>query len=586
MNQDIWRAKDHELIWHFLPEILQISRNRWLRLTAFTASASGFELIGLLTLLPFLRALADPSFLNENQLINEFSSITGVQGQLPITLALGGLSVSSFLLKNILLSVSNYLQAKFASDCTTELSTRLFRQYLFASEEFHQQRSNTDLLRSIRYTSGVITEKILIAAMNVVAESLVIIGVLAFLFWGSQLAAITTLSILGILFLTHNYSIKTMGVNLRQESDASNKKMQRILSEGLSLRTQISQQSKQQYVREARKQLLEQAALKQKRKTLAESIRPAAEVIMLFGILTITSILMALEISSGSLPLLAVFAVAAIRLLPMVNRILRGLYDIRNNTSALKTLLVEIRQLSSFQVTSPENINRSKGAILRTSDLRFRYKSERYPTLTTTNIEIAKNVLITVCGPSGSGKSTLLKLLCGQLQASSGKIQLSSTLDESTLNYLPQTLQEQTGSRLDWLQLDSAQAAEALCAVGFDIATMEPLEAWLEGPCHSLSGGQRKQLTLAKYLSNESPLLLLDNPLSGLDPRAKTHVLQQLKSLSIVKSIVFTTNDLSAIKASDEVWYMDKGKIQVNGAFSELSRRSNKFKSFLATIDS
>jgi zinc transport system ATP-binding protein len=135
-----------------------------------------------------------------------------------------------------------------------------------------------------------------------------------------------------------------------------------------------------------------------------------------------------------------------------------------------------------------------------------------------------------IIGPNGSGKTTLLKLLLGLLLPTAGRIALSPALRDGGIGYLPQQTplrrdfpasvrevvlsgaQSRRGWRPFHSRADRADAARAMDRLG--------IAALASRPYRELSGGQRQRVLLARALCVPHPLLLLDEPLTGLDPDA------------------------------------------------------------------
>ncbi len=139
-----------------------------------------------------------------------------------------------------------------------------------------------------------------------------------------------------------------------------------------------------------------------------------------------------------------------------------------------------------------------------------------------------------ILGENGSGKSTLVKCLLGIKKADGGKITFGSGLDFTDIGYLPQHTEMQKGfpatvrevvisgclGRRGWRPFYSAQekktAQEAMERLGI---------AELAGKsCRELSGGQQQRMLLARALCAAKKLLLLDEPVTGLDPAASAEM--------------------------------------------------------------
>ena len=157
------------------------------------------------------------------------------------------------------------------------------------------------------------------------------------------------------------------------------------------------------------------------------------------------------------------------------------------------------------------------------------------------NFEIFQNDYIAIIGPNGGGKTTLVKLLLGFLQPTSGKIVVNGKI-----GYLPQyinfnmdmpinifdiTLQGRlTKSKLFYSKEDKKIALEKL-----ELMNVAHLK---NRKIKDLSGGQRQRVLLARALTKEPEILILDEPTASIDPEGQKEIYKLLKSLPLTKLII------------------------------------------------
>ncbi len=180
-------------------------------------------------------------------------------------------------------------------------------------------------------------------------------------------------------------------------------------------------------------------------------------------------------------------------------------------------------------------------------DLSFAYGNNVI--LENLNFEVFKNDYIAIIGPNGGGKTTLLKLLLGFLQPTSGKIDIFGTSPlkmRQKIGYLPQyinfnmdmpinvldiTLQGKlTKSKLFYNKKDKQLALEKL-----ELMNVGHLK---DRKIKDLSGGQRQRVLLARALTKEPDILILDEPTASIDPEGQKEIYDLLKSLPLTKLIV------------------------------------------------
>ena len=211
------------------------------------------------------------------------------------------------------------------------------------------------------------------------------------------------------------------------------------------------------------------------------------------------------------------------------------------------------------------------------------------PALRDINIKIPKGSIVTVCGPTGCGKSTLLKLLKQEIApagALSGEIifdgkplsSLSAFEQASRIAILLQNPEDQIVTDKVWHEL-----AYGLENLGYERSSVENrlaemlsffrLEPIARTDTDKLSGGQKQLVLLASLFAVSPELLLLDEPISQLDPETSELFIGTLKRLheKLGTNIIIAEHKLkSLLPISDSVIVMDKGSVKAYGPYKEV----------------
>jgi ABC-type multidrug transport system ATPase subunit len=197
------------------------------------------------------------------------------------------------------------------------------------------------------------------------------------------------------------------------------------------------------------------------------------------------------------------------------------------------------------------------------------------------DLEVPKGICLGLLGPNGAGKSTTMRLLTGQAVANEGRITVmghelpgDSKEARALMGVVPQ---------LDNLDVDVTvednlavfarlyRVNDVRAAVDRGLA-LARLEGRRRDPVDELSGGMRRRLLLARGLTHDPPLLLLDEPTVGLDPQIRTELWSLIDSLRTRgTTILMSTHYIEeAERLADEVALMTNGKIISRGKPSEL----------------
>ena len=191
----------------------------------------------------------------------------------------------------------------------------------------------------------------------------------------------------------------------------------------------------------------------------------------------------------------------------------------------------------------------------------------------------------TIIGPNGSGKSTLLNVIAGLLEPSSGTMETPGLTSTTAISYVLQTTKVNEAlpiSVKEVVSMGRYSSAGAYRWLGTRDRTavasaMERMDITAIGSnhLHNLSGGQRQRVFVAQGLAQDHEILLLDEPLTGIDlPTAQAidNVIHDETSRGC--SVIMTTHDLSEAQVSDHVLLLS-GRVIASGPPSDVLTRDN-----------
>ncbi len=289
--------------------------------------------------------------------------------------------------------------------------------------------------------------------------------------------------------------------------------------------------------------------------------------------------------ASTLIPMLTAFGVAAIRMMPSVNRINTYMTDISYFRPCLNYVYenMNINEISRRNNQTLRPADTSKKMQLR-DKIALKGIVYAYPNTDKLIFDHADMVVpygksVGIMGPSGAGKSTIVDILLGLLKVREGSITCDgeNIFDNypvwlAQIGYIPQSIylvdepvrnniafgiadEEIDDSRI-WQALEEAQLAD------FIRGLPEGLDTAIGDRGVRISGGQRQRLGIARALYHNPEILVFDEATSALDNETEAAVMEAINSFHGKKTMVIIAHRLNTIEKCDIIYKVDEGKIQ------------------------
>lgn len=543
------------------------------------------ETLSISAMLPVVWVIIDAESVQQNkycQWIMELLHIQNMQGF--IIMLLVALMIM-YILKNAYLLLLTSEQNRFISVNRNRLISQVLREFLNRPYEFYL---DADIPTVFRLTDSDIPNVfgILMAIISLASEVVVFVlicGVLIVTDWKLVLVLIFISGIVTlVLFKVLKPKLNSLGMtNQAIQSRIAKWRIQAIY--GIKDVKVLHRESFFADNYESNGKI--GAKLNQKYAIINALPRILIETIFMVSILGYLVVCVALgDDMTQMLPTLTAFGLAAVRLLPCVNRINTYLTDISYFRPCLDYVYenMNINEISKKTNQTLLPVDETKTMKLRNrielKDIVYAYPNTDTLIFKHADMEIPYGKSIGIMGPSGAGKSTIVDILLGLLKVHEGQILCDgdNVFDNypawlAQIGYIPQSIylvdepirnniafgiaDDEIDDNRIWQVLEEAQLKE------FIQTLPEGLDTTIGDRGVRLSGGQRQRLGIARALYHNPEILVFDEATSALDNETEAAVMEAINSFHGKKTMVIIAHRLNTIEKCDMIYKVEGGKI-------------------------
>lgn len=199
------------------------------------------------------------------------------------------------------------------------------------------------------------------------------------------------------------------------------------------------------------------------------------------------------------------------------------------------------------------------------------------------NLSIKEGGIFAVLGPNGSGKTTIIKSILGMVIPDSGTIKVFDKVIKNTsdyrhqIDYLPQIANFPSNLKVNEL-IKMIKDLRGNTTADQNLIETFRLEPFLDKKLGTLSGGTKQKVNIVLSFMFDSPIIILDEPTTGLDPISLIRLKALIQSEKAKgKTILITSHIMSFVEEiSDEIVFILEGKIYFKGTIKELKALTNE----------
>lgn len=549
------------------------------------------ELLGVSVILPFINAVVAPELLLEEKPIRWAYDFFGMESTGELIIYLAVLIIIVYILKNLFLIYVYELQYKFAYYGKKQMQNELMRYYIGKDYTFFLNVNSSELIRNIN-TDPEMFYTAVQNALQLLSELCVSVIIVVFLLFTDVTITLGVAVSVGIMFLLMIKGLRRVLARYGDERRVYSANMFKCMQQAFGGIKEIKIANRESYFQNDFEKQNEVYTHVIKQNAFLSAIpKPVMEALCISGLMAV----IAIQVANGTtdttqfIGVLGVFAAAAFKLLPSVNKISSYFAAIVHNAVVIEKVRDEYREMHETELSGGQNKESAAKTREKTislereisvEHLEFSYPNTEEAVIRDANVVIPKNCSAAFIGPSGAGKTTFVDLILGILTPQKGSICVDGTDIHEALRswhekigYIPQTiymLDDTIRNNIafgDAGEIDDARVWEALRQAQLEdfIKGLEDgLDTVIGEAGVRLSGGQRQRIGIARALYRRPEVLVLDEATSALDNETEAAVMEAIDRLQGKMTMFIIAHRLSTIQNCDIVYKVENGQVTVD----------------------
>lgn len=545
------------------------------------------EMMSVTMILPFMNAVTNPEKVMSDDAVQLVCRIFRIQDYRMFLVFLALVMAGVYILKNIFLLFQMKVQKRFALNNMFITQQQLFHNFLLRSYDYFLNVKSGEIIRMIgddtRNVFMLLTN--LLSLFSELVVTFILIGTIFVIAPGVTLGIAALLLILSaVIVLIIRPVLSRAGIRNR---DAQTEMNQWLLQAVQGIKDVKITQKERFFESNYKKNGQIYIKTTYQNEILSMVPRFMIEAVAMAGFFCVIAVLIAMGTDlEAIIPMLSGVAVAAVRLLPSVNRISQGMAGIAFGEPAADKLIENLNEANEYDSLYQKYITKAdKTRISKLQNkIEFLHISYKYPAgkrnvLSDASFVIHKGESVGIKGASGAGKTTAVDMLLGLLSPQKGKILVDGSDIQSDMKgwldqigYIPQSIfmldadvRQNVAFGAEKGETDDERVWKALeeAAIADDIKEWpQGLDTQIGERGIRLSGGQRQRIGIARALYANPSVLFFDEATSALDTETETVIMDSVSKLHGKKTMIIIAHRLSTLEGCDHIYCVEEGSIQ------------------------
>ncbi len=541
---------------------------------------SGFlELVGISLVLPFINVVINPKIITTNKYLSYIYNLFKIENATTFLIFLAFVLIAVYIIKNLYMLAVYYFQYKILYNSQKDISLQLIKFYIRQPYSYHLNINTSEMVRIVTQDT-LHCSNFLTNLFFLLTELVVLLLVISFLFFINKTVTCILIFLFLIIFLGIFKQLKpklnVFSVNNQKYHSGMIKWIQQALGAVKDIKVL---QKEQFFIDKYYDSSIKFTSAQKYFNFLQQFPRLFIESLVVCVILSVIIFLLFKGIDASVIVVqMAVFAMAAFRLMPSMNRMQLALNSLMYYRPSIN---VVYRDLKNTRVSGYSEFDEGKNIILKNeisvNNISYKYPNTEKYIFKNISFKIKNGTSIGFVGPTGAGKTTIIDVMLGLLNPTEGSITVGDINIHknkkswlSKIGYVPQHIYLTDDTiKNNILFYDDMNVDENLLQTVIEQAQLRDFVDSLPNKLETvvgergirLSGGQRQRIGIARALYNKPELLVLDEATSALDNETEKAVMQAIENLYGKITMIVIAHRLTTIEKCDTVFELKNGTL-------------------------
>ena len=602
-------------MWQLIRRLQALLNTRQRRLSyallGLMVVASLIDVLGVSSILPFMAVVGNPELIQTNPSLRKIFTVLEFESTNTFLVGLGAAALVIMVFSNAVSLASSSAILWFSYNLGHSLSTQILSNYVQKPYAYFLERNSSNLVLNCTDDVARVINGMTVPLLQAIAKVIIAISILLLVMWVDPWLAVLLGAVIGTVYAVVFLNIRQKVTNLGRATKDANRQRFRLATEILNGIKELKILGQDGAYQE---RFADYSALYARNQwmnaTVSQVPRYAIESIAFGSVILLVMYLLATHQDfKEALPLMALYAFTAYRLLPAFQQIFASATAVRFNMPSLEAVEDKLKTVVRTPVPETKPIVQAKPMLLVNEkvgpfqqeivleNLVFRYASAATPLLNDLNLTIQRNTTVAIVGSSGGGKTTIVDIILGLLEPQDGTVLVDGIPITASnvktwqkhLGYVPQHIyvaDDTVAANIAFgvaprdLDIDRVEhAARSANLHEFVVGELPDGYRTMVGERGvRLSGGQRQRIGIARALYSDPDVLILDEATSALDSLTEDAVTEAIRGIFNQKTIIMIAHRLRTVQQADIIYLLENGSIADQGTYAELLDKNDVFR--------